>query len=197
MRILVWTYSSGRYAPAPQQPLGAYEFCDGTHTLVEYRPVFVDVEVAYNFGGDVLVVTPATKHRVGWGLSHDKDLWLLSTDRRTDKPCCSVPSAGDANARLILPVSKSEARREGFFPIQPDPLLDRGYRAWCLAATDRKRFLRCSGWLFLWSPDSHGFIPDDVRQAVLTVTMMRSLVPTCLWSAFPNELLFEVFYWLG
>lgn len=52
-----------------------------------------------------------------------------------------------------------------------------------------------SGWLFLWEPHSHGYAPRATKMAILCVMLIRAFEPSP-WLLFPNELLFEVFYWL-
>jgi len=46
---------------------------------------------------------------------------------------------------------------------------------------------------FTWRPDRHRYAPSWIKQAVLTMTMIRSLVDESAMSMIPNELLFEIF----
>jgi len=47
---------------------------------------------------------------------------------------------------------------------------------------------------FVWRPDRHRYAPSWMKQAVSTMTMIRSLVDECsAMSMIPNELLFEIF----
>ena len=47
---------------------------------------------------------------------------------------------------------------------------------------------------FVWQPDRHRHAPSWMKQAVSTMTMIRSLVDECsAMSMIPNELLFEIF----
>jgi len=47
-----------------------------------------------------------------------------------------------------------------------------------------------------WSPDRHRYAPSWMKQAVSTMTMIRSLVDESAMSMIPNELLFEIFSYL-
>jgi len=50
---------------------------------------------------------------------------------------------------------------------------------------------------FTWHPDRHRYAPSWMKQAVSTMTMIRSLVGECsAMSMIPNELLFEIFSFL-
>jgi len=50
---------------------------------------------------------------------------------------------------------------------------------------------------FTWRPDRHRYAPSWMKQAVSTMTMIRSLVDECsAMSMIPNELLFEIFSYL-
>jgi len=46
---------------------------------------------------------------------------------------------------------------------------------------------------FVWRPDLHRYAPTWMKQAVSTMTMIRSLVDDSALSMIPNELLFEIF----
>jgi len=46
---------------------------------------------------------------------------------------------------------------------------------------------------FTWRPDLHRYAPSWMKQAVSTMTMIRSLVDESAMSMIPNELLFEIF----
>ena len=46
---------------------------------------------------------------------------------------------------------------------------------------------------FTWRPDRHRYAPSWMKQAILTMTMIRSLVDDSAMSMIPNELLFEIF----
>jgi len=49
---------------------------------------------------------------------------------------------------------------------------------------------------FIWRPDLHRYAPSSIKQAVSTMTMIRSLVDESAMSMIPNELLFEIFSFL-
>jgi len=50
---------------------------------------------------------------------------------------------------------------------------------------------------FVWRPDLHRYAPSSIKQAILTMTMIRSLVDESnAMSMIPNELLFEIFSFL-
>jgi len=61
----------------------------------------------------------------------------------------------------------------------------------------RVHVIGANQWLadtFTWRPDLHRYAPSWMKQAVSTMTMIRSLVDDCsAMSMIPNELLFEIF----
>jgi len=67
------------------------------------------------------------------------------------------------------------------------------------AAGNRVHVIGANQWLadtFTWRPDRHRYAPSWMKQAVLTMTMIRSLVVESSMSMIPNELLFEIFSFL-
>ena len=64
----------------------------------------------------------------------------------------------------------------------------------------RVHVIGANQWLadtFTWRPDRHRYAPSWMKQAVLTMTMIRSLVDEAsAMSMIPNELLFEIFAYL-
>jgi len=64
-------------------------------------------------------------------------------------------------------------------------------------AGHRVHVIGANQWLadtFTWQPDRHRHAPSWMKQAVSTMTMIRSLVDDCsAMSMIPNELLFEIF----
>jgi len=65
-------------------------------------------------------------------------------------------------------------------------------------AGNRVHVIGANQWLadtkFAWRPDRHRYAPSWMKQAILTMTMIRSLVDECsAMSMIPNELLFEIF----
>jgi len=69
------------------------------------------------------------------------------------------------------------------------------------SADHRVHVIGANQWLadtkFVWRPDLHRYAPSWMKQAVLTMTMIRSLVDdSSAMSMIPNELLFEIFSYL-
>jgi len=67
-------------------------------------------------------------------------------------------------------------------------------------AGNRVHVIGANQWLadtFTWRPDRHRYAPSWIKQAVSTMTMIRSLVDeSSAMSMIPNELLFEIFSFL-
>jgi len=65
------------------------------------------------------------------------------------------------------------------------------------SADNRVHVIGANQWLpetFTWRPDLHRYAARWVKQAVMTMTMIRSMVDECsAMSMIPNELLFEIF----
>jgi len=67
------------------------------------------------------------------------------------------------------------------------------------SAGSRVHVIGANRWLadtFAWRPDRHRYAPRWIKQAVSTMTMIRSLVDDSAMSMIPNELLFEIFSFL-
>ena len=68
------------------------------------------------------------------------------------------------------------------------------------SAGNRVHVIGANQWLadtFTWRPDRHRYAPSWMKQAVSTMTMIRSLVDeSSAMSMIPNELLFEIFSFL-
>jgi len=68
------------------------------------------------------------------------------------------------------------------------------------STSHRVHVIGANQWLpdtFSWRPDRHRYAPSWMKQAVLTMTMIRSLVDeSSAMSMIPNELLFEIFSFL-
>jgi len=68
------------------------------------------------------------------------------------------------------------------------------------SADNRVHVIGANQWLadtFTWRPDRHRYAPSWMKQAVSTMTMIRSLVDdSSAMSMIPNELLFEIFSYL-
>jgi len=64
-------------------------------------------------------------------------------------------------------------------------------------AGHRVHVIGANQWLadtFIWRPDRHRYAPSWMKQAISTMTMIRSLIDECsAMSMIPNELLFEIF----
>jgi len=67
-------------------------------------------------------------------------------------------------------------------------------------AGHRVHVIGANQWLadtkFVWRPDLHRYAPSSIKQAISTMTMIRSLVDDSAMSMIPNELLFEIFSFL-
>jgi len=66
------------------------------------------------------------------------------------------------------------------------------------SADNQVHVIGANQWLadtkFTWRPDRHRYAPSWMKQAILTMTMIRSLIDECsAMSMIPNELLFEIF----
>ena len=65
---------------------------------------------------------------------------------------------------------------------------------------NRVHVIGANQWLadtkFMWRPDRHRYAPRWIKQAVSTMTRIRSLVDESSMSMIPNELLFEIFSFL-
>ena len=75
---------------------------------------------------------------------------------------------------------------------------DQGPITRTIATSSRRvRVIGANQWLadtFTWRVDRHRHAPSWMKQAVLTMTMIRSVVDECsAMSMIPNELLFEIF----
>jgi len=67
------------------------------------------------------------------------------------------------------------------------------------SAGHRVHVIGANQWLadtFTWRPDLHRYAPKSIKQAVSTMTMIRSVVDDSAMSMIPNELLFEIFSFL-
>jgi len=67
------------------------------------------------------------------------------------------------------------------------------------SARNRVHVIGTNEWLpdtFTWRVDRHRYAPSMMKQAVLTMTMIRSVVDDSAMSMIPNELLFEIFSFL-
>ncbi len=49
---------------------------------------------------------------------------------------------------------------------------------------------------FVWTPQDHCIAPKKIKRAVLTVTMIRDCMTDTIFNLAPNEVLFEIFFYL-
>jgi len=94
-------------------------------------------------------------------------------------------------------ISSFDCHNEGPFGVAFDE--HRGLIAF--SAGHRVHVIGANQWLadtkFVWRTDLHRYAPSWIKQAVLTMTMIRSMVDECsAMSMIPNELLFEIFSFL-
>ena len=66
------------------------------------------------------------------------------------------------------------------------------------SAGHRVHVIGANQWLpdtesFVWAPDRHVYAPESIKQAVETLTMIRSVALESSWSLLSNELLFVIF----
>jgi len=68
------------------------------------------------------------------------------------------------------------------------------------SAGNRVHVIGANQWLadtkIVWHPNRHRDAPSWMKRAILTMTMIRSLVDESVMSMIPNELLFEIFWFL-
>jgi len=67
------------------------------------------------------------------------------------------------------------------------------------SANNRVHVIGANQWFpdtFTWRPDRHRYAPSWIKQAISTMTMIRSVVDDSAMSMIPNELLFEIFSFL-
>jgi len=92
-------------------------------------------------------------------------------------------------------ISSFDCGHEGIWAVAFDE--HRGLIAF--SAGHRVHVIGANQWLadtFTWRPDLHRYAPRWIKQAVSTMTMIRSLVDESAMSMIPNELLFEIFSFL-
>jgi len=161
-----------------------------------------------------IIVSDTNNHRVQV-LSLIDGSFLFEFGSRGDQPCQFYNPEGvcvDNQGRIIVADTGNhrlksfthEGRHISSFPCGRKYLYDvafdehRGLIAF--SAGNRVHVIGANQWLpgtFVWRPDLHRYAPSWMKQAVSTMTMIRSLVDD--WSAMsmiPNELLFEIFSFL-
>jgi len=84
------------------------------------------------------------------------------------------------------------------YPARPAAVAFDEHRGLIVFSADHQvHVIGANQWLadtFTWRPDLHRYAPSWMKQAVSTMTMIRSVVDD--WSMVPNELLFEIFSFL-
>jgi len=159
-----------------------------------------------------IIVTDALNHRVQV-LSLIDGSFLLEFGSQGDQPCQFNYPHGvcvDNQGRIIVAdtdnyrlqsftheghhISSFDCGSESPWAVAFDE--HRGLIAFTTA--HRVHVIGANQWLadtkFVWRPDRHRHAPSWMKQAVLTMTMIRSLVDECsAMSMIPNELLFEIF----
>jgi len=158
-----------------------------------------------------IIVCDANNHRVQV-LSSIDGSFLFEFGSYGDQPCQFRDPHGvcvDNQGRIIVAdhfnnrlqsftheghhISSFDCGRERSFGVAFDE--HRGLIAF--TASNRVHVIGANQWLadtFTWRPDRHRHAPSWMKQAVSTMTMIRSLVDECsAMSMIPNELLFEIF----
>jgi len=159
-----------------------------------------------------IIVTDTSNHRVQV-LSSIDGSFLLEFGSYGDQPCqFEVPyGVCIANQGRIIVADSFNNRLQAFTheghhissfecgslgePIEVAFYEHRGLIAF--TAGHRVHVIGANQWLadtkFTWRPDLHRYAPSWMKQAVSTMTMIRSLVDESAMSMIPNELLFEIF----
>jgi len=158
-----------------------------------------------------IIVCDCGNHRVQV-LSSIDGSFLLMFGSLGDQPCQFYYPHGvciDNQGRIIVPdnynhrlqsftheghhISSFDCRSENPYAAAFDE--HRGLIAF--TASHRVHVIGANQWLadtFTWRPDRHRHAPSWMKQAVSTMTMIRSVVDECsAMSMIPNELLFEIF----
>jgi len=159
-----------------------------------------------------IIVCDANNHRVQV-LSLIDGSFLFEFGSRGDQPCQFNDPRGvciDNQGRIIVAdflnyrlqsftheghhISSFDCGREKPWAVAFDQ--HRGLIAF--TAHNRVHVIGANQWLadtkFVWRADRHRYAPSWMKQAVVTMTIIRSLVDECsAMSMIPNELLFEIF----
>jgi len=160
-----------------------------------------------------IIVADTYNHRVQV-LSSIDGSFLFEFGSQGDQPCQLDSPVGVciANQGRIIVADRSNNRLQSFTheghhissfdcgserPISVAFDEHRGLIAF--SAGHRVHVIGANQWLadtFTWHPDRHRYAPSSMKQAVSTMTMIRSLVDDSAMSMIPNELLFEIFSFL-
>jgi len=167
------------------------------------------IAVAVNSDGDI-IVADSRNHRVQVFTESGQFLWefgsLGKEPGHFDRP---LGICVDADDRIIVAdVNNSRLQaftNEGKYLSS----FDCGFQPYQVT-TDRRGRIAFSGhtienvvvigagkWLpLVWTPDHHHLVSENTKSVVETMTMIRSLEPSLVVSLLPNELLFEIFFFL-
>jgi len=174
---------------------------------------FYPVGIAIDDDRHRIVVTDTNNHRVQV-LSLIDGSFLFEFGCRGDQPGQFVVPQGVciANQGRTIVVDASNRRLQSFtheghhissfdcgreFPVGVAFDEHRGLIAF--SADNQVHVIGANQWLadtFTWRPDRHRYASKSVKQAVSTMTMIRSVVDDSAMSMIPNELLFEIFSFL-
>ena len=158
-----------------------------------------------------IIVTDTSNHRVQV-LSSIDGSFLFEFGSKGNQPCQFNNPQGvciDHQGRIIVADSYNH-RLEAFtheghhissvdygYPARPCGVAFDEHRGLiAFTARNRVHVIGANQWLpgtFVWLPDRHRYAPSWIKQAVSTMTMIRSLVDDSAMSMIPNELLFEIF----
>jgi len=161
-----------------------------------------------------IIVTDTENHRVQV-LSSIDGSFLFEFGSRGNRPCQFNYPRGVciANQGRIIVADTSNRRLQSFtheghhissfdcgIERPSDVAFDEHRGLIAFSAGNRVHVIGANQWLadtFVWCPDRHQYAPSWMKQAVSTMTMIRSLVDDCsAMSMIPNELLFEIFSYL-
>ena len=158
-----------------------------------------------------IIVTDSLNNRVQV-LSSIDGSFLFEFGEEGDQPCQFKSPRGVciANQGRIIVADTSNRRLQSFthgghhissfdcgieWPL--DVAFDEHRGLIAFSAGNRVHVIGANQWLadtFAWRPDRHRYAPSWMKQAVSTMTMIRSLVDdSSAMSMIPNELLFEIF----
>jgi len=161
-----------------------------------------------------IIVTDTLNYRVQV-LSSIDGSFLFEFGSRGDQPCQFKSPQGVCitNQGRIIVADTNNDRLQSFtheghhissfdcgIERPSDVAFDENRGLIAFSAGNRVHVIGANQWLadtFAWRPDRHRYAPSWMKQAVSTMTMIRSLVDdSSAMSMIPNELLFEIFSFL-
>jgi len=160
-----------------------------------------------------IIVCDTFNHRVQV-LSSIDGSFLFEFGEEGDRPCQFKSPRGVciANQGRIIVADTSNRRLQSFtheghhissfdcgIERPSDVAFDENRGLVAFTAGHRVHVIGANQWLadtFTWRPDRHRYAPSWIKQAVSTMTMIRSLVDESAMSMIPNEILFEIFSYL-